>query len=85
MRVYRATPTGNGYRVQIVVEVGRLVATPSGHLVELANGDREDTDGWHVSRSAAWDAAGDQIEHLAHHLQTQANACRERSLEEVMG
>jgi hypothetical protein len=84
MKVYRATPRGHGSNVGVLVEVGRMVDTAAGYMVELPNGDRQELDGWHHTKGAAWEAAGDELESLARQLQDQADGCRVRAAEEVV-
>jgi hypothetical protein len=84
MTVYRATPRHYGCHVAVLVESGQVVDTDAGHMVELPNGDRHVLHGWHHTKGAAWDAAGDELESLARQLQDQADGCRARAAEEVI-
>lgn len=81
--VYRATPLGQGYDVSVFVEAGEVIAADREYVVRTRGGDLVPLLGWYPSRSEAWAAAGDEIDHLSRHLAEQAKGCRMRAWEEV--
>lgn len=83
MTMYRARClfSDSGQLVAVMMDTGRLV----GDAVESSGGLKTPvSDDWQTSKHAAWGLAAGQLDEMTRLLQEQADACRQRSVEELL-